>query len=275
MTDHVFARSDWSHEPQRSSPATSQPRAPTGRTQTVGVFRHVRGAIYDWSTLSERIAAIASRGRDDRISFYRHGETKYNERKLVSGQHDTMLSPRGRDAAKSLQKALPRPLDLIVCSELTRAIETMRLSVPSQVQASRPVWRDRRLNEVHLGVLQGKKAVFIQQFADGELSWAPAGGESYRDAAQRVFSSVVDVFDELERMGHPPKGAAVFCHAGVMRIIGTLIDPDSKSGNVFKGSAKNLECLVVLATRLSLPGFWWEGNIGRDREDNRRQNRRG
>jgi broad specificity phosphatase PhoE len=220
------------------------------------------------------MARIAARTRTDRIYCFRHGETKYNERKLVSGQHDTVLSARGREAAMSLRESLPQPLDLIVCSGLTRAIETMRLSVPPHIQASCPIWADRRLNEVNLGVLQGKKSVFIHQFAAGELSWAPAGGESYRDAAQRVFSSVVDIYDELAAGGGPPKRVAVFCHAGVMRIIGTLIDPHADSRNVFKSSAKNLECLVVSATDVSLPAFWREGDRGRDGQDNPRQDQR-
>jgi probable phosphoglycerate mutase len=206
---------------------------------------------------------IVQRRRADELSFFRHGETKYNQKKLVSGQHDTMLSARGRSEAAFLSDKLQKPISLLACSALTRAIETMELSVPSAVRSTVPIVIDRRLNEVNLGVLQGRKAEFIQQFADGDLDWAPAGGESYKEAARRVFSAVVDLFDRLAEIGSAPRSGAVFCHAGVMRIIGTLIDEHSESRNVFKSSAKNLECLAISTTRLRLPAFWRGGNENR------------
>lgn len=220
--------------------------------------------IYKWRTLQSRFSTIAERGRSDEIAFFRHGQTKYNERKLVSGQHDTVLSDQGRREAKILRRALPPHLDLIVSSALARAVETMRLSVPAGVGARTPTVIDARLNEVHLGRLQGRKSAFVQAFADGNINWSPPGGESYREAARRVLSAVVDLFDALASVDPPPRKAAVFCHAGVMRIIATLIDRTGESRNVFRVSAKNLECLSVSAQNVEFPTFWMSGGGGGD-----------
>jgi broad specificity phosphatase PhoE len=230
--------------------------------------------VYSWRELQHRYDAIASRRREDEIAFFRHGQTKYNERKLVSGQHNTVLSEQGRREAKVLRRALPSHLDLIACSALSRAIETMRLSVPPALRTRIPIFVDERLNEVHLGEMQGRKSVFVQAFADGNISWSPPGGESYRQAAGRVLSAVADLFDALAFAGPPPRRAAVFCHAGVMRIISTLIDAPAESRNVFKSSAKNLECLSVMAQNVEFPAFWIGGETERDGEHNSFQNTR-
>ena len=153
--------------------------------------------ILGWETLSHRFITITERARTDEAFFIRHGATKYNERNLVSGQHNTSLSTKGKDEARRLRYFLPQKIDLIVCSELRRSIETMILSVPEELLQKIPVRSDFRLNEVHLGALQGKRRHHIGHFASGDLDFAPEGGESYRQAARRVLSAVVDMFDAL------------------------------------------------------------------------------
>lgn len=225
-------------------------------------------SIYEWGELQARYAAIVSRSRPDQIAFFRHGQTKYNEKRLVSGQHDTVLSERGRGEAQTLREALPPDLDLIICSGLTRAIETMELSVPPALRARVPVFLDERLNEVNLGQMQGRKSIFVQAFADGNINWSPPGGESYRDAARRILSAVADMLDSLSLAGPPPRKAAVFCHAGVMRIVATLISSKAGARSVFQSSAKNLECLTVTARNVKFPMFWTGKGARRDGKRN-------
>lgn len=263
MTDVIHSRESWSARIEGSESANLDAQVPVGREANLPRYTRMQGTIYDWDTIASRILFTVARQRGDTLSFFRHGETKYNRKKLVSGQHDTVLSARGRAEASSLANKLQGPVSLLACSALTRAIETMELSIPANVRSTVPVVIDHRLNEVNLGILQGRKAEFIQQFADGDLNWAPSGGESYKEAARRVFSAVVDLFDQLAEIGTAPQSGAVFCHAGVMRIIGTLIDEHSESRNVFNNSAKNLECLAVSAVRLSLPAFWREDDKDR------------
>lgn len=218
--------------------------------------------ILGWETLSHRFITITERARTDEAFFIRHGATKYNERNLVSGQHNTSLSTKGKDEARRLRYFLPQKIDLIVCSELRRSIETMILSVPEELLQKIPVRSDFRLNEVHLGALQGKRRHHIGHFASGDLDFAPEGGESYRQAARRVLSAVVDMFDALASTGSPPCTAVVFCHAGVLRIVSTLLAKQGKPKELFDTAYANAQCLKIPAAEISLPSYWIRGGTG-------------
>ena len=237
---------DWSLPEAASTPLAASRRA-------LAALR-----TYSWEEIASRFDAIARRDRDDRVIFYRHGATNYNRRNLVSGQHNTQLSDEGRRQAVLLSADLPSHIDLIVCSALDRSIETMRLSVPHAVVAHVPVLLDPRLNEVNLGVLQGRRRRHLAQFDAGDIDFAPQEGESYRDAAHRVLSVIVDIFDALAANGAPPRNAVVFCHAGVLRIIATLTRGGDDPKDVFRNSLGNAECLAIDAGEVRLPGYWKE-----------------
>lgn len=213
------------------------------------------GRIYGWDELRHRFDMIVARSRDDRAIFFRHGATKYNKKNRVSGQHDTVLSELGEQQAASLRDAMPQHIDLIVCSALTRTIQTMHLSVPDSLQASTPIVLDARLNEVNLGVLQGRRRSYISHFDNGDIDYAPERGESYRDAAARVLSVIADMFDFLADSGSSPRVAVVFCHAGVLRIVSSLVR-GRKIRDIFNTHPSNAECLAVRATRVNLPAYW-------------------
>jgi Fructose-2,6-bisphosphatase len=214
--------------------------------------------VYAWGDLTARFRTIIARQREDRTFFFRHGATKYNERNLVSGQHNTALSSRGRMQAEKLGASLPIQIDLIVCSSLRRSVETMILSVPRGRQIGVPVRVDPRLDEVHLGHLQGRRRKHLAHFEDGDLDFAPQGGESYRQAAQRVLSVIVDIFDALALSGTSPRHAVVFCHAGVLRIIATLVAGQQNPRDVFRTGFANAECLIMSARQIGLPAYWKE-----------------
>ncbi|MDE7539855.1 histidine phosphatase family protein [Gluconobacter sphaericus] len=213
-------------------------------------------AVYGWDQIAMRFARIAQRKRRDTAFFFRHGETKYNERNLVSGQHNTVLSSEGKIQASHLSATIPKKLDLIVCSALVRSVQTMELSVPQERRVQIPVFVDPRLNEVNLGVLQGRRRRYLREFEQGDLDFAPDHGESYRQAAQRVLSTIVDIFDLLATRGASPRIAAVFCHAGVLRIISTLTNCSNDPKEVFKVNLANAERVGLEASHIHLPEYW-------------------
>lgn len=219
--------------------------------------------IYGWSELAQRFQRIGERDRRDQAYFFRHGSTKYNEHNRISGQHNTMLSALGRRQATELRSALPPSIDFILCSTLQRTIETMELSVPKQIQQTARKALDPRLNEVNLGVLQGRRRIRMPQFEQGDLDFAPEKGESYRDAARRVLSVIVDIFDLLAETGDTPRNAVIFCHAGVLRIIATL-SSSVNSNEIFKTNPANGECLALPASQVRLPTYWDRTNDHHD-----------
>jgi hypothetical protein len=84
-------------------------------------------SVYCWTELIARFDQIANRNREDFALCFRHGMTKYNQRNLVSGQHDTVLAPIGQRQAASISATLPSHIDLVVSSALSRTIQTMAL----------------------------------------------------------------------------------------------------------------------------------------------------
>lgn len=215
-----------------------------------------RGRIYTWEELEEGFAHIRLSRRGDRLIVFRHGKTKYNQHNRVSGQHDTMLSDAGKHQAQHLRHAMPPKLDLIVCSALSRTVETMLLGVPRAWLKQVPVIVDRRLNEVNLGDLQGRQRRHLPEFEAGDLDYAPPEGETYRDAARRCLSSVLDIYRVFGQVGGPDHTAAVFCHAGVLRILSTLSGGHGSPTALFGIDIGNAEFVGLVASNTALPKFW-------------------
>lgn len=237
------------HAPSVASPKDVQRVARRAR------HRHPP-TVYSWEELTDRFHHIRAMGRSDRAICFRHGMTKYNQRNLISGQHDTLLTDAGAVQARAIARELPQHLDLIVCSALTRTIQTMVLGVPRSMLEMTPVIVDPRLNEVNLGQLQGRRREFVAAFSQGDLDFAPLGGESYRAAAQRVLSSVCDIFLTLGNMGGPPKGAALFVHAGVLRILSSLASSNKDGTAVFHLDVRNAESVTLTSQTLRLSPVW-------------------
>lgn len=214
--------------------------------------------IYPWPTLARRVAGLATSGRRDCAAFFRHGTTKYNVRRLLSGQHNTVLTDLGRAQARDISNLLPSRVDVIACSALARAIETMELAVGLPRLTDIPVIVDPRLNEVNLGSLQGRRRSTLNPAPRGGIDYSPEHGESYRVAAARVLSFVVDLFDAVEVRGDVPMSAAVFCHAGVLRIVATLIRPVLTAEEMFEWRFENASRIDMQVSDLRLPPLWVE-----------------
>jgi broad specificity phosphatase PhoE len=221
------------------------------------------GTVYGWDDLRDRFERLRTSGRDDRVILYRHGATNYNDRNLVSGQHDTALSGDGRRQAEALRSNVPNQLDLIVCSALSRAIETMMLAIPASRRQGKRLYSDARLNEVHLGDLQGRRRRHLPEFEAGDLDYSPPHGESYRQAAERVFSAIADIFAQLADCGPSPRTGVVFCHAGVLRIASTLTSGSNDPKDVFRKTLGNAERLDIGSAVLMVANYWGLGAIDR------------
>ena len=90
------------------------------------------------------------------VVLLRHGETVWNAEGRFQGQHDTDLSPRGRDqaaaAASALARALPPRRPVLVTSDLRRARDTAE-AVGAALGVEAVV--DPRLREIAAGRWQG------------------------------------------------------------------------------------------------------------------------
>lgn len=212
--------------------------------------------IYSWSVVADRLALLRT-STNHQIAFYRHGLTTYNMRGLLSGQHNTRLSERGRAQARQLSRRLPRRVGLVACSALARAVETMQLSMGGEALRETPIIIDPRINEVNLGHLEGKSRSRLR-FGDADIDSCPEGGESYRTAARRVFSFLTDLLDELAVTGGGYKSVVVFSHAGILRIVSSLIRPVAAPSEIFGWKFENTASVQFPSRSIQLPEFWLE-----------------
>jgi probable phosphoglycerate mutase len=133
-----------------------------------------------------------------RLVLLRHGQTEYNAGSRMQGQLDTDLSDLGRMQAVAAAEVLAKrqPL-LIASSDLRRALDT---ALALSERAGLPVSVDTRLRETHLGDWQGMTHLQVDAVAPGarlawrdDARWAPHGGESRVDVAERSLPVVADL----------------------------------------------------------------------------------
>jgi len=158
-----------------------------------------------------------------RLVLLRHGQTEYNAGSRMQGQLDTDLSDLGRMQAVAAAEVLAKrqPL-LIVSSDLRRALDTaMALSE----RAGLPVSVDTRLRETHLGDWQGMTHLEVDALAPGarlawrdDARWAPHGGESRIDVAERSLPVVADLVASQAEWGvdEADRPVVLVAHGGLI-----------------------------------------------------------
>ena len=107
------------------------------------------------------------------LVLLRHGESEWNSKGLFTGWVDIKLSDKGTEEAANggrlLAAAGLRP-DVVHTSVLTRAIQTVNITLEVADLLWLPVRRSWRLNERHYGALQGKgKAQTREEFGDEQF----------------------------------------------------------------------------------------------------------
>ncbi len=86
----------------------------------------------------------------------RHGQSKDNAHKLVSGDRETTLTELGKEQAKIAgRKAKDLKIDLIVCSPLERAQQTARIIAGELDMPRSSILTLQELRERDLGDLEG------------------------------------------------------------------------------------------------------------------------
>jgi probable phosphoglycerate mutase len=141
-----------------------------------------------------------------RLVMLRHGQTEYNAGSRMQGQLDTDLTDLGRAQASAAAEILAKrqPL-LIVSSDLRRASDT---AAALGERAGLTVELDTRLRETHLGDWQGLTHTDVDGIAPGarlawrdDARWAPHGGESRVDVAERSLPLVAELVEGLSEWG--------------------------------------------------------------------------
>jgi 2,3-bisphosphoglycerate-dependent phosphoglycerate mutase/probable phosphoglycerate mutase len=133
-----------------------------------------------------------------RLVLWRHGETDYNAAGRMQGHLDSALTQVGWNQARFAVPALARfSPDLVIASDLRRATDTATVLTEA---IGVPLRIDKRLRETHLGEWQGLTGAEVAERHPGERdrwridsTWAPPGGESRVDVAERASEVVRDL----------------------------------------------------------------------------------
>lgn len=184
-----------------------------------------------------------------KVYFVRHGQTTWNKRKKLQGQHDTKLTPRGVEQARLAGEGMKDiPFDCIISSPLSRArvtAEEIRRDRPLEIEF------DDRLKEIDFGRDNGRcfwktmndpHFVRYQRFFNEPHLYKPIkGAESYQavmDRAEEFFRErVIPLEGKKENVlvvGH-----TTWMHAFIIRFTGR---PMSELWNSSFG--KNCEAII-------------------------------
>jgi len=125
------------------------------------------------------------------IVFETHSVTEDNERGIATGWLPGRLSERGRALATALgHRHRNDRIAAVFTSDLRRAVQTAELAVEG---TDLPVLHDWRLRECDYGSLNGTSAAALRAGRPSHLDQPYPGGESWRQAVERVRGFLADL----------------------------------------------------------------------------------
>jgi 2,3-bisphosphoglycerate-dependent phosphoglycerate mutase len=117
------------------------------------------------------------------VVFETHSTSVDNERGIATGWLEGELSTTGREQAARLgERRRDDGLDLVVSSDLRRAVETVEIAFAG---STIPIRYDRRLRECNYGDWNGMPRAQLEAERVARIDVPFPGGESWRDAVQR------------------------------------------------------------------------------------------
>src|SRR6476469_1287721 len=147
------------------------------------------------------------------LILVRHGRTAWNAARRFQGQSDIPLSDEGRAEAAATALALAgEPLDAVVSSDLSRALETARAVA------------ERRLREFAFGEWEGLtwEQIAARYPVPEEMAfwsvrdYAPPGGERFSGVRERAQAALRDHAGAGERV-------AFVTHAGLLHALRDIL----------------------------------------------------
>jgi broad specificity phosphatase PhoE len=187
------------------------------------------------------------------LHLMRHGETVTNAQAMVTGAQDVPLTAAGEEQARRIGSQLDRHYGLALHSTLSRSLRTLALALEAgHIRVDR-MRGDPRLNERSLGVLELQPWRPVDEYAHGDLHYAPEGGDSYAEVARRCLSLLLDLDDEVAAARL--EKVLISGHMGPMRILLGIVEERSDPIEVLARSFQNTEVVRVPWSRLVLPGF--------------------
>ena len=133
------------------------------------------------------------------IYMIRHAEAEGNLYRIVQGQHNSFITPRGhRQIACLAERFRDVPLDALYSSDLRRTVTTAGAITKYHAL---DMQLTPRLREINLGVCEGMSfgdmyrfdPVQMDNFNNDPAEWRAPGAETFAECTARIFSVVSDI----------------------------------------------------------------------------------
>ena len=159
------------------------------------------------------------------ICLIRHGQTDWNNKKLIQGHTDNQLNVVGLQQATLTAKYLVNNTykwDMLVSSPLTRAKQTGKI-IHKELKLNNEILLKAGLMERDFGEAEGKEiSTWWPKVKKGEVS----GCETDISIQERSMSEINNLLKEF-----PDKNILVTAHSQSIKAILSSIDPDKVTFN--------------------------------------------
>jgi len=186
------------------------------------------------------------------VLLARHGETLWNEMRLIQGRTDVALSDTGREQARALSAALASiPLSSIYCSPLVRARETAEIL--AKPHKTRPIV-DEGFVEINFGEWEGKThSALRKQFPDQYERWLMDPDQVDVPKAERLSDVQARVARSFQRIIEENDGKVVTVvgHGGVNRAL--LLSLLRAKSEAFWRLRQDVACLNMIELSEGIP----------------------
>lgn len=175
------------------------------------------------------------------LYIIRHGQTSANVEERINNYDETLTETGIMQANLAKEKIKDIPLDLIICSPLTRTKQTMEIININNI----PVEYDDRIKEIDGGKFTGQK---IPPELHPNI-WFQYYHKPIEDAepAKRLFNRSIDFIREISEK-YQGKNILVVTHGGVIRCIMSYFERDT-SGDLSGPIVNNCEIIAYKITR--------------------------
>ena len=160
----------------------------------------------------------------------RHGESTFNLENRFTGWIDVPLTEKGKEEARAIaRKIAGYRIDKAYSSSLQRTVESLQIVLKELHCENIPAVHSTELNERHYGDIQGlNKTETATRYGESLVhEWrrsytvAPPGGESLKDASERILSFLdLRIFEDV-RSGN---NVLVVAHGNTLRAIVKRLD---------------------------------------------------
>ena len=179
----------------------------------------------------------------------------------------------GEEQARQLCATLSSRYNFCWASALTRSQDTLVRAFSSHSAShGYSFCIDQRLNERSMGNLEKQTRRHIPEYAAGDLTFAPLGGESYLDLTRRILSFLLDLAEVSNSIPRPTR-ILVATHMGPLRVIAGLLEKTSSPQHLLRKKFSNAEPYSAWVEKIEWPAFLSPHDISSTGEINHARSR--